>query len=43
MVISLDNVIYSTILVGISYGGVFTIYPILVGEYFGLKNFASNW
>ncbi len=33
----------TTFLIAISYGGAFTVLPILVGQFFGLKNFSRNW
>ncbi|KAI8894012.1 major facilitator superfamily domain-containing protein, partial [Globomyces pollinis-pini] len=32
-----------TILIGWGFGAMWTAIPILVGEYFGLRNFAKNW
>lgn len=32
-----------TVLTALAYGTTWTIVPILVGEYFGLVNFAKNW
>ena len=41
--VTLERLFATTFLVAISYGGVFTVLPILVGLFFGLKNFSRNW
>jgi hypothetical protein len=38
-----DQLTWVTCLISIGYGTIWTSMPILVGEYFGLKNFAKNW
>jgi hypothetical protein len=42
-VTTVDDLFYVTIFVAVSYGIVWTIVPILTGEYFGQMNFAKNW
>jgi MFS family permease len=39
----MKDLYYITILVGSAYGGVWTIIPTLVGEYFSLGNFSNIW
>jgi MFS family permease len=40
---SLNQLYIVTVFCGIAYGTVWTVVPILVGEYFGLVSFAKNW
>ncbi|KAJ1341079.1 hypothetical protein BSLG_004320 [Batrachochytrium salamandrivorans] len=40
---TLQQVLAGSILFGISFGTTWTIMPVLVGEYFGFKNFGRNW
>ena len=40
---TVDELMVLTVLIGISYGAVWTIIPILTGEFFGYVNFAKNW
>ncbi|KAI8928842.1 major facilitator superfamily domain-containing protein [Entophlyctis helioformis] len=41
--VNLDDVLVASLLVGMSYGAVWTITPVLIGEYFGYNKFGSNW
>jgi MFS family permease len=40
---NINQLFIVTMLCGIAYGTVWTVVPILVGEYFGLVSFAKNW
>lgn len=41
--LDLNTLYIATMLIAIAYGGTFTVLPILVGQYFGLRNFSRNW
>ncbi|KAJ3259552.1 hypothetical protein HK103_002105 [Boothiomyces macroporosus] len=40
---NVDDLYAVTVLIAIAYGSTWTVIPILVGEYFGQKNFSKNW
>ena len=40
---TLNTLIYISIACGIAYGSVWTITPVLIGKFFGQRNFAKNW
>eukprot|EP00842_Homolaphlyctis_polyrhiza_P001991 jgi/Hompol1/2793/HPOL_000385-RA len=40
---SFQAVLLASIMAGLAYGAVWTITPVLVGEYFGFQRFGSNW
>ncbi len=40
---NMNDLYIVTMLIAISYGIIWTVVPILVGEYFGLISFAKNW
>ncbi|EGF82692.1 hypothetical protein BATDEDRAFT_86493 [Batrachochytrium dendrobatidis JAM81] len=40
---TLDQVMIASVFFGISFGGIWTIMPVLIGEYFGFKRFGQNW
>jgi MFS family permease len=40
---SMNQLYLVTLFCGIAYGTVWTVVPILVGQYFGLVSFAKNW
>ncbi|KAJ3274791.1 hypothetical protein HDV01_001994 [Terramyces sp. JEL0728] len=40
---NVDELYVVTVLIAIAYGSTWTVIPILVGEYFGQKNFSKNW